>query len=140
MTSTCEIGIDQLLAERDRLNERITRRLADLQKPDIEWQKRNQLQVLQACLPDQVRDFFRHLRMHSLAVVFHDGHLENGPVGRSVDEAVREAVTTAFDAKHGFSDEFRADMVHALLDIGIVDASEGFDRFKDGARARGVHV
>jgi hypothetical protein len=135
-----DTSLEELFAERDQLNEHIAKRLADLRQPEIERQKQAELDVMQACLPVHINGLFRHLRMHSIAVVFHDGHLENGPVGRSTEDAVVDAVAMVYPDVGGFSDKFRSEMVRALLDIRIFDASKGFDRFKEGARSRGVHL
>ena len=135
-----DTSLEELFAERDQLNEHIAQRLAALRQPDIERQKQAELDVMQARLPAHITGLFRHLRLHSIAVVFHDGHLENCPVGRSIEDAVIDAVARVYPDDGGFSDQFRSDMVRALLDIRIFDASEGFDRFKEGARSRGVQV
>jgi hypothetical protein len=140
MAISDDTSLEELLAERDQLNERIARRQAAVRRDEAERQTRIELEIMQTRLPDHIHGLFRHLRLHSIAVVFHDGHLENGPVGRSIEGAVNDAVARAYPAAGGFSDEFRSDMVRALLGIRIFDASKGFDMFKEGARSRGVQV
>jgi hypothetical protein len=139
MTISDDTSLEVLFAERDQLNERIARRQAAL-LDEAARQTRIELEIMQSRLPDHINGLFRHLRLHSIAVVFHDGHLENSPVGRSIEDAVNDAVAMVYPDEGGFSDRFRSDMVRALLGIGIFDASKGFDMYREGARSRGVQV
>ncbi len=82
-------------------------------------------------MPEFEEEFFRYRRTHSIAIVYHDGHLENRTVGNPVEKAVRDAVAGAFpvpgETVHGdgFSEQFQHELGDVLLNV-MWHASKGF--------------
>ncbi|CAE6962708.1 hypothetical protein [Paraburkholderia domus] len=127
-----EKSIDEMMAERDQLNVAISTRIRErFQNGNIAQIKRERKAAIEELMPEFVEQFFRYLRMHSIAIIYHDGHLENGTVGTPVEKAVRDAVAGAFpvpsETVHGdgFSEQFQRELGDALLNV-MWDASKGF--------------
>jgi hypothetical protein len=121
-----------MIAERDQLNVAINARIRErFHNGNIAQIKRERKAAIEELMPEFVEQFFRYLRMHSIAIIYHDGHLENGAVGTPVEKAVRDAVAGAFplpsETVHGdgFSDQFQRELGDALLNV-MWDASKGF--------------
>jgi hypothetical protein len=136
-------SIDEMIAERDQLNAAISARIRErFQNGNIAQIKRERKAAIEELMPESVEQFFRYLRMHSIAIVYHDGQLENGAVGTPVEKAVRDAVAGAFplpsETVHGdgFSEQFQRELGDALLNV-MWDASKGFSSAERAAnRAR----
>ncbi|TAN02208.1 MAG: hypothetical protein EPN45_11690 [Rhizobiaceae bacterium] len=63
--------------------------------------------------------------MHSIALVFHDGRIENGAVGYTPELAVKKAVME--HGWHGFPDTFRRKLADALF-ANIFDVRADLDK------------
>lgn len=72
-------------------------------------------------LPEIVGTLARRMRMYSIGLVFHDGHIEGGPGGSSASEALERAISD-----QEFSPECAFKMKRELLG-SLFDASKGFD-------------
>lgn len=127
MDSTTHTSLEGLFAERERLNQEITTRLSELRDGDVSRQKQAELDALNRRLPDTIGDFLRRLRMYGFVMVFHDGRLEGGPGGLSLDAALGDLVRTTFPEIAGYSETFRCNLLRELQNARILDASDGLD-------------
>lgn len=119
-------SLDELVKERNRLNVAIRARLADPCR-DLNAEELNCLrqESLVDLVPDFVNDMLRYLRMHSIALVFHDGRIENGAVGYTPELAVKKAVME--HGWHGYPDTFRSKLADALF-ANIFDVRADLDK------------
>lgn len=121
-----EQSLDELVAERNRLNVAIRARLADPCKDlTAEQLSRLRLEALVDLVPDFVNEMLRYLRMHSIALVFHDGRIENDAVGYTPALAVKKAVME--HGWHGFPNTFRKKLADALF-ANIFDVRTDLDK------------
>ena len=132
METSTETSLDELLAKRERLNQAIAARLDASRREDSEWAKKNEIKVVERSFPDNFATFHRLLRAYGFAVVFHDGTLEGGRSGIPLEEAIWQAVASAFSDRLGFSEGFRHALVQEALGVKIYDASAGFAQYTPG--------
>ncbi|MGF6440202.1 hypothetical protein [Paraburkholderia youngii] len=137
METSNESSLDEMFAQRERLNQAIAARLDAHRQQDHGWEKQNDAKALERYFPDNVGAFLRVSRLFGFAVVFHDGTLEAGhSSGRSVEDSVRALVEYAFPDRSGFSERFRAALAHEFLSTRIFDASAGFAQFSATAHCK----
>ena len=72
-------------------------------------------------LPEIVGTLVKRMRMYSIGLVFHDGHIEGGPGGCTAAEALEKAIKD-----QEFSPECAFKMKRELTS-NFWDASKGFD-------------
>ena len=73
--------------------------------------------------PVLMGDFVRRLRKHSIAMVYHNGHIENSPVNRTAGQVLKDVT----DLWHDVSDDDCDKRLYDNLSWSLWDASQGFD-------------
>ncbi|MDO5947174.1 hypothetical protein [Burkholderia cepacia] len=121
-----EQSLDELVAERNRLNMAIRAKLTD-PCTDLTVEQLNRLrqEALVDLMPDFVDRMLKYLRMHSIALVFHDGRIENDATGYTPALAVKKAVME--HGWHGFPDTFRSKLADTLF-ANIFDVRADLDK------------
>jgi hypothetical protein len=105
--------LDEIVADRNRISAEIQARLVDhAQGTTVEQAKVVRQKVLESAFPEMIESMLRYLRMHSIGLVFHDGVIENGPVGLAPNIAVRKAVESGWE---NFPEAFRDKLADALF-------------------------
>jgi DNA-binding transcriptional LysR family regulator len=79
--------------------------------------------VIREKFPVLMSDFVRRLRKHSIAMVYHNGHIENSPVNRTAEKVLKDVA----DSWHEVSDDNYANRLYDGLSGSLWDASQGFD-------------
>ncbi|ERJ38726.1 hypothetical protein L810_6943 [Burkholderia sp. AU4i] len=124
--SILEQSLDELVAERNRLNMAIRAKLTD-PCTDLTVEQLNRLrqEALVDLMPDFVDRMLKYLRMHSIALVFHDGRIEHDATGYTPALAVKKAVME--HGWHGYPDTFRSKLADALF-ANIFDVRADLDK------------
>lgn len=108
------LTLEELVAARCAIDVRIEEQLKCLRDSDLANAHKARREAIERYLPPEIEILLRTLRKCGIALVFHDGKLEGGPTGASLEENVRQA--TAGYAKFGFSEQFRNTLVRTVVD------------------------
>lgn len=111
--STEDLTLEELVAARSAIDARIEQQLKCLRDSNSANAHKAEREALELHFPREIGSLLRVLRKCGIALVFHDGKLEGGPTGASLEENVRQA-TDGF-ARVGFSDAFKEALARAVL-------------------------
>lgn len=137
MDTSTESSLDEMLAQRERLNQAIAARMDANRREDHEWTKKHEIKVFERSFPNNFAIFLSLLRAYGFAVVFHDGTLDGARSGGiPLEEAIRQAIASAFPDRLGFSEGFRRALAQEMFGMKIYDASAGFAQFPPAPQFR----
>ncbi|MDC6177119.1 hypothetical protein [Ralstonia solanacearum] len=108
-----ELTLEELVAARSAIDARIEQQLKYLRDSDLANAHQAQREAIERRFPSEIENLLNVLRSCSIALVFHDGKLEGGPTGASLEENVRQAIASY--ARFGFSEQFKKVLAQAVL-------------------------
>ncbi len=108
-----DLTLEELVAARSAIDARIEQQLNCLRDSNSANAHKARQDAIEQHLPSEIENLLNALRKCSIALVFHDGKLEGGPTGASLEENVRQA--TAGYARFGFSEQFKEALARAVL-------------------------
>lgn len=108
-----ELTLEELVAARSAIDARIDQQLQCLRESDSKNAYKAEREAIEQHFPREIGSLLRVLRKCGIALVFHDGKLEGGPTGASLEANIRQA-TDGF-ARNGFSEAFKEALAHAVL-------------------------
>lgn len=110
---TEELTLEELVAARSAIDARIEQQLNRLRDSNSANAQKAKLEAIERHFPSEIENLLNVLRSCSIALVFHDGKLEGGPTGASLEENVRQA--TGGYARFGFSEQFKDALTRTVL-------------------------
>ncbi|WP_137884764.1 hypothetical protein [Ralstonia sp. 3PA37C10] len=111
--STEDLTLEELVAARSAIDARIEQQLKCLRDSNSANAHKAEREALELHFPREIGSLLRVLRKCGIALVFHDGKLEGGPTGASLEENVRQAMDGF--ARVGFSVAFKEALARAVL-------------------------